>query len=215
MTPYYEDDFATIYHGDAESLLVGEVQADAILTDPPYGVGIKYGEHYNDRRADYWDWLRSMVAQMRAAANVVAFTHRVTALRHLEDWDWIACWNKPRSLSGLIQFPISPHWEPIFVYGIQGRKDLPRRFDVFSVNPAIASDSAHPCPKPVGLYTALVDWLTLPNHTVLDPFMGSGTTLVAAKSMGRKAVGIEGSEAYCEIAAKRLSQEVLDFGGVA
>lgn len=68
--------------------------------------------------------------------------------------------------------------------------------------------SDHPCPKPLKLLTWLV------SHSeghITDPFMGSGTTLKAAKELGRKATGFDVSEAYCEIAAKRMAQEVFDF----
>ncbi len=71
----------------------------------------------------------------------------------------------------------------------------------------------HPAQKPIGLLRQLVDVSSRPNDTILDPFMGSGTTLRAAKDLGRKAIGIEIEERYCEIAAKRLAQEVLDFEG--
>ena len=69
----------------------------------------------------------------------------------------------------------------------------------------------HPTQKPVRLMRELVGLFSSPGQVVLDPFMGSGTTLVAAKKLGRKAIGIEIEEKYCEIAAKRLSQEVFDF----
>lgn len=67
----------------------------------------------------------------------------------------------------------------------------------------------HPTPKPVGLVSRLIEVVTAPGEVVLDPFMGSGSTLVAAREVGRKAIGIELEERYCEIAAKRCAQEVL------
>lgn len=69
----------------------------------------------------------------------------------------------------------------------------------------------HPTPKPQPLFDRFISWHSLPGETVLDPFMGHGTTVRAAKDLGRKAIGIEVSERYCEIAAKRLAQGVLDF----
>jgi site-specific DNA-methyltransferase (adenine-specific) len=73
----------------------------------------------------------------------------------------------------------------------------------------------HPCPYPVALPTRCISAVTDPGDLVVDPFMGSGTTLRAAKDLGRRAIGIEISEAYCELAVTRLAQNVLDFGGVA
>ena len=73
----------------------------------------------------------------------------------------------------------------------------------------------HTTQKPLELMLALVDQFTDPGETILDSHAGSGTTLVAAKSLGRHAVGIEGDERYCEIAARRLAQDVLDFGSAS
>ena len=70
----------------------------------------------------------------------------------------------------------------------------------------------HPCPKPLKAWSWLLNKGSLPDELVLDPFMGSGTTLVAAKALGRRAIGVEIEEAYCELAVRRLAQEVLDLG---
>ncbi|MDO8672715.1 MAG: site-specific DNA-methyltransferase [Dehalococcoidia bacterium] len=72
--------------------------------------------------------------------------------------------------------------------------------------------SAHPCPRKIGHVRWLVSKWSAPGDCIIDPFMGSGTTILAAKSLGRRAIGIEIEEAYCRIAANRLQQDVLPLG---
>jgi len=225
--PYFQDDAVTIYHGDCRDILPTLGPVDLVLTDPPYGVDAKYGPSYDDDRETYWEWFLPCLDQLKLAGRVLAFTHRQFALKRIHDWDWIACWNKPYSTGAHIgNSPVLPHWEPVFLYGIHSLGVTRARADVFTVNPATGGGNtasngkqgrqllaeeatAHPRPKPQALFTGLIEMLSEPGQTILDPFMGSGTTLRAAKDLGRKAIGIEIEERYCEIAAKRMAQGVL------
>ena len=98
--------------------------------------------------------------------------------------------------------------QPILYYGKDyraGKGALPSGKSVTERS----EKNGHPCPKPISAWSWLLDKVSQEGETVVDPFMGSGTTLRAAKDLGRKAIGIEINEEYCEIAATRLSQEVL------
>lgn len=232
MKPYYDDGVVTIYHGDALDVLPTIQRADCILTDPPYGIGVRYGSAFSDTRPDYWGWMRSAVESMRAASPVVMFTHRVEALRHLVGWDWIGAWTKPTTQGGPIgNAPIVPHWEPIFMYGVHTLGVRGRRMsaDVFVVpnehvdagisgvkgraSWASSRPDGHPTPKPLALFTLLMDRMVQDSDAlVVDPFVGSGTTLRAAKNLGRRVIGIEIEERYCDIAARRCAQDVLALG---
>jgi site-specific DNA-methyltransferase (adenine-specific) len=111
-------------------------------------------------------------------------------------------------------------WQPILVYGTDPylKRGMGSRPDTISVGAGGAGlgevgASEHPCPKPLDVWKRILLRVSpVEGELVLDPFMGSGTTLRAAKDLGRKAIGIEIEERYCEIAAKRLAQEVLPFG---
>jgi DNA modification methylase len=97
--------------------------------------------------------------------------------------------------------------QPIFYYGTAGggRMGKPCSY-VLTEQP---EQNGHPCPKPLKAWRKLLANVSEPSQTILDPFMGSGTTLRAAKDLGRRAIGIEINEEYCEIAVKRLAQGVL------
>jgi DNA modification methylase len=208
-TPYYEDDAVTIYHGDCRDVLphLG-LETDLLVCDPPYNVGCIYDEH-NDRMApdEYETWCREWwrYCQIATRRQIVFPGHG-----NLPMW-WrlgdikpsgVGCWYKPGNPAsgGVFQHC---EWEPYLLFGrARGLPDVIRA----TVNRQ-AGVGDHPCPKPLKLYKAIL--AKSKAESVIDPFMGSGTTLRAAKDLGLPAIGIEISERYCEIAVRRLAQEVL------
>lgn len=233
--PYYKDKWVTIYHGDCRDILPELEVADLIATDPPYGVGLTYTEQYTDGKNGYWDWFLPTIELMRKAAKVVIFTHRNFSLKYIHDWDWIGVWNKPMAFGLHIgNSPLLPHWEPIYFYGIHGCGFAKSMSDILTFNPERAQRSPlapefkktdrrpweksakygkHPCPKPAGLYEKLISIFTEPDNTVVDCFLGTGTTCLAAKKLHRYSIGIEIVEKYCELAARKCSQQVLELRG--
>jgi site-specific DNA-methyltransferase (adenine-specific) len=126
----------------------------------------------------------------------------------------VLVWDKVVSTGmGDLDIPWRPSWESIYVIGtgFVGR----RSHGVIRCSlPTLAPDRKwHPTPKPVPLLAALIE--KCPPGVIADPFAGAGPTLVAAKMLGRKAIGVELEERYCEIAARRLDQGVMDFGDPA
>lgn len=199
MKPYYDHAGITIYHGDCREVMPGlKGQIDIVATDPPYGLGF---------RSESWDscipewWLESA----RAIAPVVVFTTAPTTMWDYPRPDWVLCWYRPASSSRSPSGGFN-HWSPVLVYG--NGAPSPDSINLHAIQHAQYRGFAHPSPKPLALYRWLIKaW----EGVVLDPFMGSGTALRAAKDLGRRAIGIEIEEKYCEIAAKRLSQEVFDW----
>ena len=203
MKPYYDDGRGIqIYHGDCREILPSLPKCDLVLTDPPYGLNYK-GEEW-DRKIPQW------LAAARSRSPLVAFTTAPTTMWDYPRPDWVAIYYRPASCSRTAQGGFN-HWSPVLVYG-----DHKLPTDAFMIaNGTIVSENRqvddHPCPKPVEVFRWLISHLTQTQNIVFDPFMGSGTTLRAAKDLGRRAIGIEIEEKYCELAAKGLSQEVLCF----
>lgn len=154
-------------------------------------------------------------------------------------WDYVA-WPSPRGPGcawGSWQSPAGPNmrgeWETVIAahrgpwaretpQQFKGWKDgneegwMPLTSNVWKMNPVLNhSRTNHPAPFPIELPRRCIRLSSWPGELVVDPFAGSGSTLLAARALGRRAVGIELSERYCEIAASRLSQTVMDFGGAA
>lgn len=194
--PYYQDDAVTIYLGDCKEI-VPELEFGCVLTDPPYGKGEKYGGQIQDSIA----LLTANVTWLASLGKPCALTVPVLRLWDVPRPQWVGVWHKPASF-GFWNTPLYPHWEPVLIYNFEGKA---LSMDVWTANPE--HPNGHPTPKPLELYRQLVN--IMPAGVILDPFMGSGTTLRAAKDLGRKAIGIEIEERYCEVAAKRMSQSVM------
>jgi len=211
VKPYFQDDDVVIYHGDCRDILPTLGPVDLVLTDPPYNVGIEYGAGVDDKRKDYQDWCSLWFNDCRQIAPLIALTPGIVNLgiwAQIEAPSWCIAWLKPAAM-GRTPFGFC-NWEPVLVWGKAKKHD-----GVDVITAAIIPDpnlDGHPCPKPLLWGKKLLALLTDASDVILDPFMGSGTTLRAAKDLGRKSVGIEIEERYCEIAARRMSQSVMALG---
>lgn len=204
MKPYYEDGAVTIYHGDCREYLPG-LKADALVTDPPYGMAHNSGWSSRPIHGDENTHERDNALRLWGDGPALVFGRWDCPIppgaRHALVWDkgdWPGM--------GDLSLPWGPSTEMIYVlgHGFVGR----RGGSVIRLH-RLTGETLHPNEKPVDLLARLVD--ACPPGTILDPFTGSGTTLRAAKDLGRKAIGIEIEERYCEIAARRCAQEVLSL----
>lgn len=236
MTPYYQDSAVTIYHGDCRDILASCPDhgrpptlslADVLITDPPYGVALT--AKTNDFRGRWFDagrskrasrtyvddpthvrkLLKETIPYLLANVDRALIFSGVRMLWEYPDPAAVGCVFTSNG-AGLSSWGFQG-FHPILYYGkdpylADGKGSRPNSFRTEQPNSEAVD---HPCPKPLRWMTWAVVRASREGETVLDPFMGSGTTLVAAKQLGRKAIGIEISEKYCEIAAKRCAQEVL------
>lgn len=235
MKPYYEYGGITIYHGDCQEVLptLDSETVDLVLTDPPYNVGKYFGECTDDNRpedvywADYKEAFELIFPLMKQSAllYVSSTTKQMYCIKPLLEeigWRWLQTliWYRPNMIMGTKTFraPWSQLYEPItlVVKGKRPKMIKPSELKSAKTHDVLIYASPqsnfhesvdHPTQKPIGLYNAII--ARSKGLTVLDPFMGSGTTLLSAKNLGRSAIGIEIEEKYCEIAAKRLTQEVM------
>lgn len=219
MKPYYEHSGVTIYHGDCRDILPTLTEpVDLVLTDPPYGVTYESNRvPAKDLKPITNDGTRLSLALYREVLPMLNARHLLWFTR----WDaWPDVWGiigHHYPLRGLLVWnKRSPgmgdlaHWGPSYEliasagYGkITGGRDG----SVLDFTGVPSTGRLHPTQKPVSLLRYLIEKMTV--RSVLDPFMGSGSTLEAALQLGVPAIGVEGDERYCEIAAKRLQQEVL------
>jgi site-specific DNA-methyltransferase (adenine-specific) len=204
IKPYYEHAGITIYHGDCREILPQISKADLVLTDPPYGLNIAAEPFNSQRRAGQVDkaWDNSPVDDLYglirdAGEALVVWGGNYYPLPPSRGW---FTWYKPDAPPSMAHFEMA--WTNL---------DINARQISQSIAKTNAERVGHPTQKPLAVMKWCIAQVKRDIKTIIDPFMGSGTTLVAAKESGITAVGIELDEEYCEKAAKRLSQEVLSF----
>lgn len=206
--PYYEKDGIVIYNADCREILPYLPKVDLVLTDPPYNVGMEYCD--GDMRKDYKAWCEEWFSQLPRPLVFTPGTVNLALWHEIEIPTWVCAWLKPNQASpnALGGFNV---WEPILIYGKLGKRLGHDAWRDIIPTASRMHEFDHPCPKDLPAWSGIVQRVSNIDDTILDPFMGSGTTLVAAKQLGRRAIGIEIEEKYCEIAVKRLAQDVLPF----
>lgn len=224
--PYYQDDAVTLYHGDCLELADLWTCADVLVTDPPYGTQALAANPrggYGRRRDAQGRGSKHAPAAPGLGAWIANDATTETRDAMLALWG-----DRPAVVFGSPRLPDPPgSWEDRLVWdktrpGMNGgafrylHESIYARGMVrvdnatFSILTAWPDQADHIHAKPEKLMKTLV--AVCPPGTIADPFAGSGSTLVAAKALGRTAIGVELDERYCEIAANRLAQDVLDFG---
>lgn len=223
MPPYFEDGTVTIYHGDCREVVPSlAVPADVVITDPPYGIDFdtdlsRFGNQWNRK----WDRITEDSSAfdpawvLGLAPACVLFGANYYSAR-LPEGQWIV-WNKrDRVEGGGILADAELAW-----HNCGGRSV--RVFNWFwngayrkgESAPAKPMPALHPAQKPVALMRWLVEEYSADGDLILDPYMGSGPLAQACHQLGRAYIGIEIEESYCEAAASRLAQGVLNFGEAA
>ena len=217
MKPYYDEDGITIYHGDCREVLPTLPVADLLLTDPPYGISYRHGfrkggvAYGNDGVTIMGDEEPFDPTHLVGAAPRLILwgaNHYADALPRSRGW---LVWDKRDGDGPTDQSDVELAWTNFLniarCYSArwrgamrQGREQREGRIHVNQ--------------KPVALMAWCIQ-ISGGARTVCDPYMGSGSTLVAAREAGLRAIGLEIEERYCEIAVKRLSQQTLGLEGGA
>ena len=219
MSLFYEDEFVELHHGDCRAVR-GWTLADVLVTDPPYGTQFSagnakggYGRRQNAGLGpegftianDDTTGVRDHILEMWGDKPALAF-----GSPRLPDppghWDDRIVWDKKRP--GMNGGPWRYTHESIYARGFV--RDGNANFSVLTAFPL--DQHMHIHAKPVALMESLI--ACAPPGVIADPFAGSGSTLIAARNLGRKVIGVELEEKYCELIVKRLSQQAFDFSAL-
>jgi DNA modification methylase len=212
---YFRTDRGVIYCADCLEILPFLEPVDLVLTDPPYGLGFPYLE-YLDTQENLEKLIFEGFPILQEKTDRLYFLCGPTQIHLYPPADWVCSvtWNTTGTFGkyGYNQ------WTPVLCYGrdLKGFGNINgiTKNDTFFINGGAGvgfmrsgEEKKHTCPKPINLVSLMVTRFSLVEETVLDPFLGSGTTAVACEQLNRRWVGIEISEAYCQIAKRRIEKE--------
>ena len=222
MSIYYQDDHVTLYHGDSLDILPAIDGITAIVSDPPYGINYRSTSSRSvSAKASNWkpiagDSKPFSPQHMLGYPRVVLFGGNHFADKLPASPGWLI-WDKLNGLTSKRHLGFNEQADCEMVW-----TNINRPARLFSHRwMGMLKDSEkdearlHPTQKPIVLMRWVLTHTTNQDDLICDPYAGSGSTLVAAKDLGRKVIGIELDEQYCEIIAKRCAQDVFDFGALA
>ena len=203
IEPYYQDKWVTIYHGDCREILPQlDIWVDLAITDPPWGIN----------KAE-WDTVFTLpdlpevskLALMCGVWNIAKCPENIGALSY--KWMLVA-----HLINGMTRGGIGfGNYIPCLIYLRTGISAYDKSSDCKDFVVGVEAKPEHPSPKPERPVLWFIERLSGVNNVILDPFLGSGTTCYCAKKLNRYSIGIEIEEKYCEIAAKRCCQEVMEL----
>ncbi len=223
IKPYYQEENITIYNGDCLEVMkkFDDKYFDLCLTDPDYNAkDIGPNKRKYDiastqlSQKEYKKFCKSWFNLAKKLSSNIVFTPGIANTHNYPQPYWIICWHKPAAVSYNRMGGFNA-WEPIFIYGRPTKRIRQDYIKINTLNLKKGPERQHPCPKVPSLINWLIIHFSNEGDIILDPLFGSGTTLRACKDLRRKCIGIEISKEYCDIAVKRLGQEVLDFSGVS
>jgi|SRR3990167_2045351 len=208
----YPDDFINkVINGDCLEVMkdIPDKSIDLVLTDPPYGINCEYNG-FIDTPENVNKLIKNFMPEVLRIGKRVALTPGNKNIYLYPKPDWILAWAVPQG-SGVSCWGFIC-WHAILVYGKDPylENKLGSQPDLIIGKNVISEKFSHPCPKPIDIWQLLLKRCSVKEtDIILDPFLGSGTTAVASKALGRKFIGIEQNIKYCEIAERRLTQEYL------